>query len=99
MLVLWEPLPPFLDITLLWLRINPELSLKSSNPSIYTSFLCIGIDALLFAQLTDLHLLLFHHGIPDCLGVLLTLHLSHEGHYFRPHQLISGLCNMDRLHS
>ena len=98
MLVLWELFPWFLYITFLRLRTNPNNCLKSSNPSICTSLLHDVLDDLLFMQLSNLHLLWFSHGSPNCLGVLLTLCFPGEGHHFRPHPLTSGFCNVERLH-
>ena len=66
--------PPFSLHTFLRMRSYPELCLKSSNPSICTSLLCSVLDALLFMELMDLHLLLPIHGIPDCLRVLLAFY-------------------------
>ena len=81
-LVLQESLPPFY-ITLLGLKINPELSLKCSNLSLCPSLLCGGLDALLFMQSSYLHLLFFSHGISDCLEVLFTLYFPCKGCFFR----------------
>ena len=88
----------FLDITLLGLRTDPELSLMSSNPSICTSLLSSRFDALLFMQLSILHLLLFHHGIPGCLWVLFAFCLPWDSHHLRPHWLTSGFHNMNKFH-
>ena len=89
----------FLDITLLGLISNPELCLKSSNPSICASLLWWGLDALLFTELANLHLLLFSHEVPDCFGHFLYSIFPCKGHHFRPHWPTSSFCNMDRLHN
>ena len=74
---------PFLcNITILELRIKYELSLKRSNPSFCSSLIHEELDVLLFMQFCHLHLLFSGHGIPDCLGLLLTLYLPHKGCHF-----------------
>ena len=90
------PLFP-LNITLLGLRNNPELCLKSSDYSLQMRLLHGRLDALSFAQFSHLYLLLFCHGIPDCHGVLLTLYLPHEGCHFRLHWLTLNFGNTEGL--
>ena len=83
------------DILLLGLRINIKLRLKGTNSSFFARVVSSRLDGLLFIQFSHLHLLFFGHRISDCLEVLLTLNLPYEGLCW----LISGLSNMDRLHT
>ena len=71
----------------------PNLSLKSSNSSIFTCLFYSRIDALWFTELANLHLLLLSHWVPDCLVVLLTFYLLCKDSHFRPHRLTAHCCN------
>ena len=85
-------------VDLLGLRTNPELCFKGSESSFCISWPSSRLDALFLSEFPDLHLLLFSHGVPDCLKVLFTPYFPCEGRHFRPHWLTSGSCNTDRLH-
>ena len=56
------------------------------------------LDALFLPQLSELHLLLCCHRIPDCLRVLFAFYFPHKARHFRPHWLTSSFCNMEGLH-
>ena len=96
MLDLFESLHFLYNVTFLRLRINPELGLKGRNSSYCARLLGDGFDALLFSQFSNMHLftgLRIHY----CLGVLISLYLSHEMNHLRLHRLTSDVCHKDRL--
>ena len=64
----------------------------TSTATILTSLLDCSL------QFSQIHLLLFGHRTPDCLGVDLTFNLPHERCLFRLCKLTSGHSNMDGLH-
>ena len=88
----------FLHITLLRMGIIYELHLKGRNLSLSALLLDSRLDALVFTQLSYLHLLLSGHIVQDWHGVLLSLHLPHKLGHFLLDQLASGLGIMDKLH-
>ena len=93
----WGACTSFFLISPFGLRTNPKLSLKSRNHSLCASLLHGKLDTLLFMQFSPMHMLFFHHGIPDCLGVLLIFYIPPKGCHLRVHWLTSGLGNTDGL--
>ena len=79
------------DITLLRLSINPELGLKDTNSSLCALLLGGRLDALLFLQFSDLHLMFSVYRVPNGLGVLIMFNLPHGECHFRLQWLTSCL--------